>query len=74
MAPGERHVLARSAPRRGKLLIMPHACPHSAAPVVSAPKLLIRGEMLLPTAPPSREDVPKSKGARKMYPALDIHR
>jgi hypothetical protein len=74
VAPGERHVLARSAPRRGKLLIMPHACPHSAAPVVSAPKLLIRGEMLLPTAPPLREDVPKSKGARKMYPALDIHR
>jgi hypothetical protein len=53
-------------------MIMPHACPHSAAPVVSAPKLLIRGEMLLPTAP--REDVPKNKGARKMYPALDIHR
>ena len=55
-------------------MIMPHACPHSAAPVVSAPKLLIRGEMLLPTAPPLREDVPKSKGARKIYPALDIHR
>ena len=65
-------MLARSAPRRGKLMIMPHACPHSAAPVVSAPKLLIRGEMLLPTPP--REDVPKNKGARKMYPALDIHR
>ena len=47
VAPGERSVIAVSAPRRGRLLIMPHACPHAAAPVDSVPKTLIRGELLL---------------------------
>jgi hypothetical protein len=47
VAPGERATLARSAPRRGRLLLMPHACPHAAAPVESAPKTLIRGEVRL---------------------------
>ena len=47
VAPGERGVIAVSAPRRGRLLIMPHACPHAAAPVDSVPKTLIRGELLL---------------------------
>ena len=49
VASGERQTLASSPPRRGRLLLMPHACPHSAAPVISAPKLLVRGEMLLPS-------------------------
>ena len=47
VAHGERAIFARSAPKRGRLLLMPHTCPHSAAPVVSAPKLLIRGEIVL---------------------------
>ena len=42
-----RKPIAVSAPRRGRLLIMPHACPHAAAPVDSVPKTLIRGELLL---------------------------
>jgi hypothetical protein len=49
---GERATLARSAPRRGRLLLMPHACPHSAAETVSVPKTLIRGEVLLPSVTP----------------------
>ena len=63
VAAGERAVLARSAPRRGRLLIMPHACPHSAAPVISAPKLLIRGEVLLPAQPGGSAVGPQSRAA-----------
>lgn len=48
VAPGERRVLAASAPRRGRLMMMPHACPHLAAPVESVPKILLRGEATLP--------------------------
>ena len=44
VAPGDRKTLARVVPRRGRLLLMPHACPHAAAPVVDAPKVVIRGE------------------------------
>eukprot|EP00927_Polykrikos_kofoidii_P045461 TRINITY_DN39466_c0_g1_i2.p1 TRINITY_DN39466_c0_g1~~TRINITY_DN39466_c0_g1_i2.p1 ORF type:complete len:827 (-),score=155.07 TRINITY_DN39466_c0_g1_i2:84-2540(-) len=51
VAPGERTTVARVAPRRGRLLLFPHHCPHAAAPVVDAPKLLLRGEAL----PPVRE-------------------
>ena len=47
VAPGARAVLAKVAPRRGRLLLMPLNCPHSAAPVVDAPKVLIRGEVLV---------------------------
>ena len=49
VAPGPREAVSMSAPRRGRLLLMPHACPHSAAPVVSVPKTLVRGEVLLPS-------------------------
>ena len=47
-APGDRDVLARSQPRRGRLMLMPHACPHLAAPLgPDSEKLLIRGEVLV---------------------------
>jgi hypothetical protein len=38
--------LASVAPRRGRLLLFPHACPHDGAEVRAPPKLLLRGEML----------------------------
>ena len=47
LAAPPRATLAACAPRRGRLMLMPHACPHSAAPVESVPKLLIRGEVLV---------------------------
>ena len=42
------HSLAAIRPRRGRLLIFPHSCPHLAREVVahSLPKLLLRGEVL----------------------------
>jgi len=41
-------VRAAVTPRRGRLLLFPHLCPHLARPVVAEglPKLLLRGEML----------------------------
>ena len=41
-------ILASVTPRRGRLLIFPHLCPHRANEVVAEglPKLLLRGEML----------------------------
>ena len=48
LAAGPRATLARVAPRRGRLLLMPHACPHAAAPTaVSAHdlKVVVRGEL-----------------------------
>lgn len=51
---GERAVLAKCAPVAGRLLVMPHACPHSSAVVVDAPKLLVRGEVTLPEWPAKR--------------------
>ncbi|CAK9045311.1 unnamed protein product [Durusdinium trenchii] len=50
--PGERRTLARVSPRRNRLLLMPHACPHLAAPIIHAPKVLVRGEVLPPTCMP----------------------
>ena len=47
VAPGARATISACAPRKGRLMLMPHACPHSAAPVESVPKLLIRGEVLV---------------------------
>jgi hypothetical protein len=38
-------VLAKVAPARGRLLAFPHDCPHEGLAVVSAPKLLLRGEL-----------------------------
>ena len=32
------------APRRGRVLVFPHDCPHAGRPVVDVPKLLLRGE------------------------------
>lgn len=37
--------LAAVVPRRGRLLVFPHLCPHLARPVIEVPKLLLRGEM-----------------------------
>eukprot|EP00445_Apocalathium_hangoei_P009713 CAMPEP_0203888942 /NCGR_PEP_ID=MMETSP0359-20131031/32545_1 /ASSEMBLY_ACC=CAM_ASM_000338 /TAXON_ID=268821 /ORGANISM="Scrippsiella Hangoei, Strain SHTV-5" /LENGTH=414 /DNA_ID=CAMNT_0050810251 /DNA_START=6 /DNA_END=1246 /DNA_ORIENTATION=+ len=48
VAPGSREVLARIQPRRGRLLLLPHICPHSASPVLDVPKVLLRGEVLPP--------------------------
>lgn len=41
-------VRAEVTPRRGRLLLFPHGCPHLARQVVAEglPKLLLRGEML----------------------------
>ncbi|CAE7316881.1 ANK1, partial [Symbiodinium pilosum] len=50
VAPGERAEVAAVSPMRGRLLLMPHACPHLAAPVVEVPKVLVRGEVLPPGA------------------------
>ena len=38
--------LAFVAPRRGRLLLFPHACPHAGETTVTVPKLLLRGECL----------------------------
>lgn len=44
---GRQDVLARIAPRRGRLLLFPHACPHEGNAVMDVPKILLRGEVLL---------------------------
>jgi hypothetical protein len=41
------NVLGKVSPRCGRLLLFPHHCPHQGERVVSAPKLLIRGEVRL---------------------------
>lgn len=44
----KRHqTIAAIKPRRGRLLLFPHLCPHEGLAVVDAPKLLIRGEVWL---------------------------
>mmetsp|Transcript_109858 Transcript_109858/g.342421 ORF Transcript_109858/g.342421 Transcript_109858/m.342421 type:complete len:106 (+) Transcript_109858:223-540(+) len=45
MEDAEDAVLAVVRPRRGRLLLFPHKCPHLARPTVEVPKLLLRGEM-----------------------------
>lgn len=40
----EAEVLATVQPTRGRLLLFPHVCPHAGRPVLSVPKLLVRGE------------------------------
>jgi Ankyrin repeats (many copies) len=40
------NVLSCIAPRRGRLLIFPHNCPHEGAQTISLPKILLRGEMI----------------------------
>jgi len=43
---GPRGTLVAVEPRRGRLLLMPHSCPHASAATVDVPKLLVRGEVL----------------------------
>jgi hypothetical protein len=45
---GQDKPLARVQPRRARLLLFPHGCPHEGEVVVDVPKLLIRGEARLP--------------------------
>jgi hypothetical protein len=40
-------VISVVQPKRGRALIFPHLCPHSGLEVVRAPKLLLRGEIIL---------------------------
>jgi Ankyrin repeat len=44
----DRTVLARVRPRRARLFLFPHECPHEGEAVVDVPKLLLRGEARLP--------------------------
>jgi len=43
-----KSMLARVKPRTGDLLLFPHDCPHEGNAVQDVPKLLIRGEVILP--------------------------
>jgi len=43
----EAEALATVSPRRGRLLLFPHRCPHRGEKAVDLPKLLVRGEVLL---------------------------
>ena len=47
-ADGTTAVLAPVPPRRGRLLLFPHLCPHRADEVLAEglPKLLLRGEIV----------------------------
>jgi hypothetical protein len=40
-------ILAKVSPRRGRLLLFPHCCPHEGNGVVDVPKVLLRGEVKL---------------------------
>lgn len=40
-------LLGAAIPRRGRLVIFPHACPHAGMPVLSVPKKFLRGELLI---------------------------
>jgi E3 ubiquitin-protein ligase listerin len=40
-------ILASVKPKRGRLLVFPHRCPHEGLKVEDVPKLLIRGEVWL---------------------------
>ena len=44
---GRNETLAKVSPRRGRLFLFPHACPHQGNEVVDVPKVLIRGEVML---------------------------
>lgn len=47
-ARGAMTILARAQPKRGRLILFPHVCPHAGLPVVNHPprKLFVRGELL----------------------------
>lgn len=38
-------VLAAVVPKRGRMLVFPHKCPHAGGVVLDPPKLLLRGEL-----------------------------
>ena len=40
--------MARVTPRRGRLLVFPHVCPHEGNLVDQVPKIILRGEVMLP--------------------------
>ena len=42
----DKNLLACIEPRRGRLLIFPHNCPHEGAHTISLPKILLRGELI----------------------------
>jgi len=42
----EQYQIAKVKPKRGRLLLFPHACPHEALAVEQVPKILLRGECL----------------------------
>ena len=46
---GRNQVFAKVKPKRGRLLLFPHNCPHEGEKVLSVPKLLIRGEVIIPS-------------------------
>ncbi len=41
----ESGVIAKVKPKRGRLFVFPHLCPHEGCVVVDTPKLLLRGEL-----------------------------
>lgn len=41
------NVIRTVQPKRGRLLVFPHLCPHAGAPVESVPKILLRGEVYI---------------------------
>mmetsp|Transcript_10388 Transcript_10388/g.15551 ORF Transcript_10388/g.15551 Transcript_10388/m.15551 type:complete len:245 (+) Transcript_10388:131-865(+) len=43
----DSEILAKVLPRKGRLLLFPHACPHEGGTVISTPKLLLRGEVTI---------------------------
>jgi hypothetical protein len=46
---GRSVVLAKVAPRRGRLLVFPHVTPHEGMEVLDVPKILLRGEVQITT-------------------------
>ena len=40
-------LLASVSPRRGRLLVFPHVCPHEGRPVSDVPKVFLRGECVM---------------------------
>mmetsp|Transcript_10614 Transcript_10614/g.11713 ORF Transcript_10614/g.11713 Transcript_10614/m.11713 type:complete len:123 (-) Transcript_10614:78-446(-) len=44
---GYHQSISEISPKRGRILVFPHACPHQGMKVVSTPKILLRGEIRL---------------------------
>mmetsp|Transcript_24384 Transcript_24384/g.59706 ORF Transcript_24384/g.59706 Transcript_24384/m.59706 type:complete len:670 (-) Transcript_24384:2688-4697(-) len=45
---GRSKIMARVVPRQGRLLVFPHVCPHEGNEVDQVPKIILRGEVMLP--------------------------